>query len=118
MRIIYISDDGKEFNNIYDCKKYEEIIQHHEIYTIEFYDCENNVLYVEKGKEYLEDDIHNLYNISERIRIHNDEEYKDFVWWTKVNGCCEFEQIDSPGEWVREEPDIGEVEGTWKKVGD
>ena len=53
MKVIYIADDGKEFDNEYDCESYEWELNHAHLNEICFYDKDGNKLddiYSEKYK--------------------------------------------------------------------
>lgn len=43
MKIVYIADDGTEFNDEYDCRDYEWTLERKEAFDlIEFYDADDN----------------------------------------------------------------------------
>lgn len=66
MKIIYESDDGKQFNSLEDCKEYEEgkmNTLNHELALYTFYDKEWNII-----PTTLEDIEHN-YDISSYIKV-------------------------------------------------
>ena len=117
MRTIYIAEDGTEFNNVWDCEDYEALLSHQEIYNIAFFDEMSNKTFVKHGDEFNDD----LYNYAEKIIVHNERELECLKWITDYCGWCEFEDITSPGTWIREVDE--EVysyykDSKWKKVGD
>ena len=68
--------------------------------------------------------IHNMfddhiYNDAEKIVVHNTEEVDALLWIADYTGWCEFEQITSPGTWVRHAKDMGThylySDGIWEK---
>ncbi len=112
MEIIYIADDGTEFDDLYECETYEECKKHPHLYDIIFLDSAGEELDHSKFKYGIFDD--SLYQKCESIVVHNDDEVTDLLWSAEYCGWCEFEQITSPGTWIREE---GEVirNGVWSK---
>ena len=109
MKVIYIADDGKQFDDPWECEAYEELRKHPYIYGITFADHgeEYHIVY---GNEF-EDSI---YNYADGILIHNERELVDLQWLADYCGWCEFQQIDSPGIWKRTQ--IGFGDGKWEKV--
>lgn len=109
MRILYIADDGTEFDNEFDCEVYEETNRHNKVNDIEVYDADGNRVLFES--------VYNdaFYNEAEKIIIHTEEEVADILWLAEYTGWCEFEQITSVGTWVRKN-DEEYYEGVWEKV--
>lgn len=88
MRIIYVSDDGKEFNDEYECERYEWIINNPDIENIYIYDKDGNEL-VDLFSE-------NTYDKSYRIEVpdesaldalHKLAEYTGFYLYRIIDGC-------------------------------
>ena len=107
MKIIYIADDGKHFDNEYDCKLYEDSLKYSELINIDFYDINNNLYHIQK------DDIFNwnIYQNSEKVHIHDDKEFMCFQWLANEQGYCEFQDsITSPGVWIRQDKGLGDAE--------
>lgn len=109
MRILYIADDGTEFDNEFDCEHYEEIKRHNKINDVEVYDADDNRV--------LFDSVYNdaFYNNAEKIIIHTEEEVEDILWLAEYTGWCEFEQLTSVGTWVRRQEGWNGA-GIWEKV--
>ena len=117
MRIVYIAEDGTEFSNVWDCEEYEALLSHQEIYNIMFFDLMGNKTFIKHGDEFNDD----LYNYAEKIIIRSQKELECLKWITDYCGWCEFEDITSPGVWIREEnkESCGYIkDGKWKRVGD
>lgn len=51
MKVIYKADDGKEFDSYRECDKYEYLLNHPQLKTIEFYDEHEGQIFIDK-KEY------------------------------------------------------------------
>ncbi len=108
MKIVYIADDGKKFDNEIECYEYEEGIKHWSLTNIDFFDKKGNPFRIDKNRIY-ED---STYNNSEKIIVHNENELKDLLWLANACGWCEFyDWIDKPGTWIRESVDRSE--GKW-----
>ena len=111
MRILYIADDGTQFDDYDACEAYEALLGHEAIYNIKFDDGKHSYK-VKRGDEF--DD--SVYQRAEKVYVETEKELEDFQWLTKECGWCEFEQITSPGKWVRK--DMGDMMGVWEKKGD
>lgn len=91
MRIIYIADDGTQFNDEYDCKDYEWKLKHPHLKDIHIFDKD--------GKEFedvLSDD---AYNYSAKIVVTSSEAVKDLQALANYTGYCYYEHINKVGEW-------------------
>ena len=109
MKIIYIADDGKQFDDQWECEWYEELQKHPHIYGIKFY--ENDL---EFQIDHWKEDDDSYYNHADGILIHNERELEDLQWLADCCGWSEFQQIDSPGMWKRIQ--ISFCNGKWEKV--
>ena len=110
MNILYEADDGTIFDNEYDCLFYEEKKDHLNLEGILIYTKNNVILGFDL------DDLLNekYYYQSEKVILHNEKEFKDFIWLAEYCGWCEwYDFITSPGIWVRYEENGN---GCWKKV--
>ena len=97
MRTIYIADDGKQFDNCWDCEEYEFVLHNRTIEDITFIDEHGLILNLPDG-----------YNIEDIIRI-TDKAYRVIIPDKRSldalqNYCtegipCVYGQINSPGEW-------------------
>lgn len=91
MKVIYIADDGKEFDNEDDCEIYEWKLKHMHLNEICFYDKDGNKLY----DAYSED----TYNNAERIVVPNENAVKELQEFARYTGYCCYEDITECGEW-------------------
>lgn len=92
MKVIYIADDGKEFDNEFDCQTYEWTLNHPHLKDICFYDKDNNTL----------DNIlvQETYEITERIVVPNKDALNDLLELARYTGFCCYEDVIECGEWV------------------
>ena len=92
MRVVYIADDGKEFNDEFECLDYEWILNHPYLKDIHFYDKDNNKL----------DDIfsQDVYCKTERVVVPNENAVKDFQDFADYTGFCCYKRIVERGEWI------------------
>lgn len=110
MKIIYIADDGKQFDDPWECEAYEELQKHTYIYGIKFvtdHDAEYQISHGEEFEDY-------IYNKANCVLIHNERELSDLQWLADYCGWSEFQQIDSTGMWKRIQ--ISLWDGKWEKV--
>ena len=91
MKIIYVSDDGKEFDNEFDCKDYEWRLKH-PLSDICFYDKDNNIL-IDIFSE-------DTYMITEKVTVFSEGALKDLEEFANYTGFLAYYNIDECGEWV------------------
>ena len=109
MQVIYVADDGTEFDDETECYEYEAGKKHSSLTDIYFFDSARNLFRIDKNHIYAD----STYNNSEMICIHNEDELKDFLWLSEACGWSEFyEQINAVGVWVRHAVDC--IHGVWK----
>ena len=99
MRVVYIANDGTEFDDEWDCEVYEAGIKHTGLLDIEFYDVNNQLYQIDKLSVFDEW----VYYKAEKVVIPTQKAYDDFAWLTEETGWCEWEDITEPGIWVRHE---------------
>lgn len=99
MKIIYIADDGKEFDSYCECDKYEYLLNRPELKTIEFYDEHGERIFIDKKEYSLAWSNNRFYEVVERIVIHDDNELVAFMNFAHDAGYMSFETINSVGEW-------------------
>lgn len=111
MRVVYIANDGKEFDDEIDCLTYEEYSSYDKLYDIEIFDADGYNLYIEKNDwgEY-------AYNNSQTVVVHNEEELKELHRLADYTGWGEWEKITSPGIWEFTKFDY--LNSEFVKVGD
>ena len=92
MRTVYIADDGTQFDNEYECETYEfnlTISDH----NLKFYDAGGTLL------DYPITDSR-IYNLSDRVIVPDEQSLDVLRKVSDYNGWCEFDNIDSIGEWM------------------
>lgn len=92
MRVVYIADDGKEFDDKYDCEDYEWKLNHPGLNDVRMYDEDDN-----KIKDMLSQD---TYEIVMKIIVLNENAVKEMKDLARYTGFCCYGNIDEPGEWV------------------
>lgn len=114
MKIIYEAFDGTKFDNECECLNHEFILEHLEnLLRIEFYE-EEGLPPLIIDSSFIPDAF--IYNFSNALRIHDQDEFDSFKEWAKEFGWSEFEEeITSPGFWVRKEG-RNDREHYWIKV--
>ena len=91
MRVLYIADDGTEFDNEWDCGDYEWRQNHKALNSIIFLDENNNVLNDPMSDE--------TYNNAETIVVPTDEAAKELRELGEYCGWF-YDSIISAGTWV------------------
>ena len=102
MRIIYIADDGTEFDDEFDCEDYEWKLNHPHLKDVHIFD--------EYGKEFRNIFDEASYDYSTKIVITNEEALKDFEEFTEYAGFACYRSIDKVGEWKFDDNERGFVE--------
>lgn len=92
MRVVYIADDGKEFDDKYDCEDYEWKLNHSGLNDVRMYDKDNNEL-----ENIFSQD---TYEIVMKIVIPSENSVKDLQDLGRYTGFGSYEDINEPGEWV------------------
>ena len=107
MRVVYIADDGKEFDDEWDCEHYEWLQKHPHLKEIK---C-----YYKSGK--LCEDIMSdeTYNYCDKVVVPTDECAKELRDLANYAGYCYYSHITEKGTWVFEE---NGSDGRFVKVGD
>ena len=98
MRVVYISDDGKEFNDEFECEQHEWIINNPDIENIHIYDVNGNEL-VDLFSE-------NTYGSSYRIEIPDESELDALHKLSAYTGFYLYQIIDGCGTYVFDESGI------------
>lgn len=92
MNTIYIANDGKQFEDEYECRNYEFCISHPHLKTIELYDRHGKKL-----TNPLDDETY--FNFT-KIIIHSEEELADLYDAADYTGFTGYYDIKSSGTWV------------------
>ena len=95
MKVLYIADDGKEFDNEYDCEDYEWLLNHSNLKDIKCYD-KNGKLF-----ENLMDE--NTYLYSEKIIVPTDMCAKELKELATYTGYYCYSHITEAGIWMVKE---------------
>ena len=106
MRTVYIADDGKEFDNEFNCEHHEWMLNHPNLKYIKIYDNRTGELF----DDIMTDD---AYNYGDKVVIPTEFALKDLHDWATYSGYCYFHQITEVGTWV-----FNEDENAYEKVGD
>ena len=91
MKAIYISDDGKIFEDEWECMDYEWRLEH-PLTNIHFYD-ENN-------KELTDIFSEESYSKTEKVVVSSEKTLKELQEFANYTGFCCYYDIDECGEWV------------------
>ena len=95
MKIIYVADDGKKFDNGFDCEMYEWKLDHPSLQDVRCYN---------KNNEKLNDIFaENTYYDVDKIIIPNDNVAKELQALGRYMGFSLYEFITESGEWVYDE---------------
>lgn len=92
MRTIYIADDGKQFEDEYECEHHEFKLKHPHLQTIEAYNKDG-----EKMTDLMDED---TYNNCEKIILHSEEELSDLQYAADYLGFYSYNDITEIGEWI------------------
>ena len=106
VRTVYIADDGKEFDNEFDCEHHEWMLNHPNLKYIKIYDNRTGELF----DDIMTDD---AYNYGDKLVIPTEFALKDLHDWATYSGYCCFHQITEAGTWV-----FNEKEKVYERVGD
>ena len=107
MRTVYIADDGKEFDNEFECEHHEWMLNHPNLKYIKIYN--------ENG-ELIEDTLsEEAYNYGQKVVVPTDFAAKELRDWAEYTGYCYFDHIKEAGTWIYEEKGH---DGKFMKVGD
>lgn len=91
MKIIYIADDGKEFNDEIACAYYEWILKHPALREVKVYNKDNEELF-----DLLEQ---NTYEYAQKIIVPTDVAARQLQDLADFTGYCYYEQIVEKGIW-------------------
>lgn len=92
MRIVYIADDGTQFDDEFECNAYEWKLNHSHLKDIGFFDEDGNIV---SGSPF--DDAH--YNKVETIVIPNEKALRDLQALAEYTGFCDYDNINAIGTW-------------------
>lgn len=92
MKVIYRADDGKEFDDEFECTDYEWKLKHPHIKDIHLYDGDGNEL----SNIFSEDTYSNV----EKLVVPDKQAAKELQELGKYTGFTCYEWIDDAGTWV------------------
>ena len=92
MRTVYIADDGKQFEDEYECEHHEFELKYPHLQTIEAYNKDG-----EKMTDLLDED---TYNNCEKIILRSEEELSDLQYAADCLGFYSYNDITEIGEWI------------------
>ena len=92
MKIVYISDDGKKFDEEWKCKEHEFKVTLKHLKTIEFYD--------KNGKKLKDPMEGETYFNCVKIIIHSIEEINDLIEIADYTGFSGYYDITDIGTWI------------------
>lgn len=92
MKIIYIADDGTQFNDEFECKDYEWKLHHPYLKDVHCYDKDDNEL-----QDIFSED---TYGDTVKIIVFNNKAVKDLQDLSIYTGFCCYENISECGEWI------------------
>jgi len=93
MRTVYIADDGRQFDNEWDCEEYEAILAHPNLKNVTWVLEDGNVCGSSKCMEDF------VYNHCVRITVPTDEAAADVRWLANFCGFCDYADIAGMGTW-------------------
>lgn len=92
MKVIYIADDGTEFNDECDCEQYEWLQSHKDLEKVLFYNSNG----IQHKNYFSQDD----YDTTDKIIVQTDSALNDLKCLADYTGFCSYGDITSCGTWV------------------
>lgn len=92
MKIIYIADDGTQFDDETDCEDYEWKLYHPHLKDVRVFDKDGN-----EFTNIFEED---TYNYSEKVIVPTDEAAKELQDLADYTGYCYYSHINKAGTWI------------------
>lgn len=92
MKIIYVADDGTQFDNEFDCEDYEWKLNHPHLREVRVFGKDGN-----EFNNIFEED---TYNYSEIIIVPDDEAARNLQELADYTGYCYYSHITKAGEWI------------------
>lgn len=91
MKVIYIADDGTQFEDKWTCEEYEWTLNHKNIYNVLIYDENGNRL-----TDFMSQDTYENANI---VIVPDNAALEDLHELARLTGFCCYHQIESSGKW-------------------
>lgn len=93
MKVVYMSDDGKTFDNKYDCMDYEWLLYHPNVkFFVGFYDKNSKEL-----KNIISED---TYQNTDMVIVTNKAAIADLHALAEYTGFCNYSDIIKSGIWL------------------
>lgn len=91
MKVIYIADDGTQFEDRWTCEGYEWALNHKNIYNVLIYDENGN-----RFTDFMSQDTYENANI---VIVLDNAALEDLHELARLTGFCCYHQIESSGKW-------------------
>lgn len=95
MRVIYIADDGTQFDDEFECRDYEWKLNHPNLKDVHIFDND--------GHEFENIFSEDAYNYSAKIVVLSDDAAKELRDLANYTGYCYYAHITNVGEWTFDE---------------
>lgn len=92
MKIIYVADDGKSFDNEFECENYEFVLNHPHLKDVHIYDE-----YGVERENLLSDE---TYSHADTVIVLTQDALNDLHSLVEYMGHLSYGDIDSMGRWV------------------
>lgn len=100
MKILYIADDGTQFEDEWECTDYEWRLAHPHLKEIKFLNA--------AGEPILSDPLEDItYNKTETVIVPNEAALQDLQDLADYTGFCDYMDIDSIGTWKHYDDSMG-----------
>ena len=107
MKVIYIADDGKEFDDEFECMDYEWLLNHPNLKDVKIYDKRNGELF----NDIMSSD--DAYQYGDKVIIPTELALKEFHDWAEYGGYHDARQITEIGTWI-----YNDDKNKYEKVGE
>lgn len=92
MKVLYIADDGKEFDDKFECEKYEWLLEHSHLKDIKCYDKDGNLF-----PDIMSD---KTYDYCTKVIVPTKKCVKEIQDLADYMGFCLYLDITEPGTWI------------------
>lgn len=100
MKILYVADDGTQFEDEWECTDYEWRLAHPHLSEIKFLNAAGELL--------LSDPLEDItYNDTETVIVPNELALQELQDLTDYTGFCEYNDINSIGTWKHYDGSMG-----------
>ena len=95
MRVIYIADDGTQFDDQFCCECYEWKLNHPHLKDVH--------IFSKNGNEFIDIGSEEAYLYSSKVIVTSEEAVKDLADLADYTGFCYYKHINQVGEWKFDE---------------